>query len=288
MKRILIKDERGFVLLVVLAGLAFLSFIAAATISSSRHAARMAAARAGQIEADLLAEGGLSRAILAIDESYSDQAWPENGAPVRFALGQGTVIASIVDEAGKLDLVAAPDLMIDAVFAHIGIAPSRKEALLSALRKERAAATVERRPFAPDSLEALGRVIGLETAEVAALRPLATVHNGLGGFDAAIAPKELSALIPGMGAADFKTVSRADAPERAGSPAPAFTATSPRRIFTIRAEACTASGFLAVREALIERRAPARYARIELREPIEARFFTAPCDRQKLAAATDR
>lgn len=266
------QSERGFALLLALSGLAFLSFVAAATISDTRHAARLAAARAGEIEAAALAEAGIARGILAIDEDWTPEAWPENGAPVRFAFGHGVIAVAVQDEAGKLDLCAAPDLMAEAVLEHAGMAPERRRAILDGLRKARARAALARRAFAPASLEELAASIGLGPEEIEALRPLITVHSGLGGFDEIVGPPALAALIPGLGAS--ASVSRTGGPARADmagrppSPSPAFTVTSPRHMFTLRAEACTAGGHWAAREALIERRGPGDITRIEMREPI--------------------
>ncbi len=132
--------------------------------------------------------------------------------------------------------------------------------------------------------------MGLGAAEIAQLRPYVTVHTGLTGFDPAVAPAALVEALPGADAtalASFRPSVRADDPSRADSPAPAFTILSPRRIFTIRAEACTADGHLAAREAVVERQAPGRFARIELREPLDTRYLATPCIAQKLAAATN-
>ena len=286
------SGERGFALLMALSGLAFLSFVAAATIRDTRHDARLAAARAGEIEAGALAEAGIARAMLAIDETWSAEAWPENGALVRFRLGGGEIAVAIADEAGKVDLCAAPDLMVSAVFTHAGIAPARAQALLSALRKVRAQAAMSRRSLAPASLEELGALLIMTGAEIEAVRPWATVHSGLGGFDPVVGPRSLVALIPGVGVdadaglAQPQGPSRADAPERPPSPAPAFTAQSPRRMFTVRAEACTVSGHMGLREILVERRGPGDIRRIEVREPISAVLTASPCSRH--IAKTDR
>lgn len=281
------SGERGFALLMALSGLAFLSFVAAATISDTRHDARLAAARAGEIEAGALAEAGIARAMLAIDEAWSSEAWPENGTPVLFRLGGGEIAVAIADEAGKVDLCAAPDLMVSAVFKHAGIAPARSPLLLNALRKVRAQAAMSQRTLAPASLEELGAMLAMTGPEIEAVRPWATVHSGLGGFDPVVG-RALVALIPGVdpGRAQPQGPSRADAPERPPSPAPAFTAQSPRRMFTVRAEACTGSGHLGLREILIERRGPGDIRRIEVREPISPVLAASPCSRH--IAKTDR
>lgn len=284
-------DERGFVLLLVLAGLAFLSFVAATTLADSRHTARIAGARSSEIEAGLLAEAGLARAALSIDQAYSSDAWPENGTPVHFAFGGGNIAVSIADEAGKVDIAAAPERMVEAVFTHAGIPAARGGALVSALRNARSNAATTRRQFSPVSIEELAGMIGMTDEEADAVRPYVTVHTGLGGFDPVVASPELVALLPGAEPSALSAITqsaRADAPGRPDSPSPAFTSVSPRRIFTVRAEACTASGHLASREAVIERRSPGHFARIEMREPIDARFFSVPCEKPRVATTTDR
>ncbi|MFO1187429.1 MAG: hypothetical protein U1E87_08270 [Alphaproteobacteria bacterium] len=275
-----------------LSGLAFLSFVAAATISDTRHAARLAVARAGRSRLRR-SRAGIARAMLAIDEDWSAEAWPENGAPVPMAFGRGDIAVAIRDEAGKLDLSAAPDLMAGAVLSHAGITAERTRAILDALRKARSQAALARRTFSPTSLEELAAVIGLTREETEALRGLfITVHSGLGGFDEIVAAPALTGLIPGANAGaagpGIAGPARANMANRPPSPSPAFTATSPRHMFTLRAEACTAGGHWVAREALVERRGSGDIRRLEVREPISPQLLTMPCAAHaQTAAATD-
>jgi hypothetical protein len=79
---------------------------------------------------------------------------------------------------------------------------------------------------------------------------------------------------------------RADAPSRPPLSSPAFMAISPRLFFTIHAEACTSTGALGVREGIYVRRGPGDFARLEMREPWEAKNLAGNCPRYRPDLAT--
>lgn len=285
MKRRTQKHESGFALILVLWGLAALSLIAVALLQQTRQASTLALARESMAQANMLAEAAIERAILAIDTAPNDSAWPENGTPIPWKFAGGIALISIQDEAGKIDALGAPDLLLHAALKNADIEASRINGMMRAIRQTR----VDYERLGPlldiKTLEALGKRIGLSHTEVIRLSTVLTVRSGLPGFDTQVANPQTLRLLPNVEqsriasflAARETGLARGDAISRAASPLPAFTLRSPRGAFTVRVEACSADGFLTLREANIRRDAPGFFARLEERTPLTPKFLKNGC-----------
>jgi general secretion pathway protein K len=272
--------QEGFALVLVLWGLVLLSLVASALVVETRRAAALSQARVGEAEAALAAEAGIERALIAIDSGPDERAWPEDGTPIVWRFAGSSVAIAIEDEGGKIDAFNAPDLLLSAALGKAGLGADKQRKVMSELRQIPALAGFDGAPTGVASLDELAGITSLSSTEIERLRPFLSVRNGLAGLDPQVARADLIVHLPGVeaaGVASFaadrkRGLARADAQTRLPSPAPAFTQISPRSAFTIRAEACTAGGHLAIREAMVRRMAPGAFARLELREPTGPRF----------------
>jgi general secretion pathway protein K len=275
-------SEEGFALVMVLWGLVLLSLIAVAVVAETRNAGTLAASRAGESRAALLAEAAIERALLSIDGASGGAAWPEDGTPRMWAFGDGKAAIAIQDECGKIDAFNAPDLMLSAALSYAGLDAARAQTVMRQLRDARQKAQFTGALAQVASLDDLRGITSLNGAEIDRLRSVMTLRCGFGGFDPVVATPQVLRLLPGVDDASIqdylsertRVTARADAEDVPASPAHAFTMISPRGAFTVRAEACTADGHLAIREAMIRRDSPGHYSRLELREPITAQFLT--------------
>jgi len=269
----------------VMWGLAILSLIAAALIGEARHDALLANARAAEAQAGLLADAGIERALVAIDERASPSAWPEDGTPRQWDFAGGHMIIAIEDEAGKIDPLEAPDAIVLTALKYIGLDDKRQQKIDYDFRLAHAQSLFVGSKAAVASLDELKDVTSLTDDEIERLRPFFTLRTDLQGFDPQVANPATVNLIPGIDqsavqsylAARAQTTARADAANRPASPAPSFTVTSPRQTYSVHVEACSADGHLAIRDAVIHRLAPGKFQRLELRQPLAPRFMTSGC-----------
>jgi general secretion pathway protein K len=274
------RNEQGFALVLVMWGLAILSLMAVAMIDEARHAARLGAARVGETQAGLLAEAGIERALVAIDETPSDRAWPENGTPREW------------DFAGGRTIIA--DAIVIAALKHAGLTDARQQKIDYEFRLAHAQSLFAGSDAEVASLDELKQITSLTDDEIRRLRPIMTLRTQLQGFDPQVANPATIRLIPGLDdstvqqylADRAQSVARADADDRPASPAPAFTVQSPRKTFSVHVEACTADGHLAIREAMIHRTAPGKFERLEMRQPLQPRFMTGGCPASVKTAST--
>jgi general secretion pathway protein K len=206
----------------------------------------------GSARASALADAGVNLAVLDLvavrQQPGRPRRFPIDGTPTVCAPEPGTSIALAVrDEGGRVDLNTADERLLKALFLAAGTDEARAAALADAVidfrdadgtRRPRGAeaadyiaagraAIAKNAPF--DAVEELGQVLGIDSALMQRLAPLVTVHSGLSGIDPAAAPAVL----------------------RAGVPAD-LAASSPKRIFLVRADALTETGVRFVREAVVE------------------------------------
>ena len=217
-------------------------------------------------------------------EAMFQDGWRADGTVYAWALGGAEVRISIHDESGKIDLNAAPDALLRGLFlaaewtgpdGEIAALSDRDaDALVDAVRDyadqddltrlngaedpDYAAAGLpwgaKDAPFA--AVEELQQVLGMTPLFYQAVAPALTVHSGLKGIDASVAPRAVLLALPGTDteAVESYLNARAGAPEGGGPafvPAESFGARSRSRVFTLRAEARLDDGAIFVREAVV-------------------------------------
>ncbi|MBV1800153.1 type II secretion system protein GspK [Siccirubricoccus sp. G192] len=162
-------------------------------------ATRLAATGAGaaRLEADLAraraaAEGGIWAAAHQL-ATLPRQSRP-HPADFAFAPGGVPVVVRATDEDGRLDLNAAPEALLAALFAAAGLPPGDAATLAARVVAWREPDRQGLGPFR--SAAELGAVPGFDRALAEALRPAVTVHSGRSRPAAEAAPPLVRGLLP--------------------------------------------------------------------------------------------
>jgi len=262
----------------VLSALGLLALVAAAFAHVARSHIRIAAGAGAVARAEALADAGVHIAIL--DLVAARESGPDSR---RLALdstpfvcspgGDATLAIAVQDESGKVDINIAGPVAIRALVLGLGV--SGGEAAVDAILDYRDDDDV-RRPLGAEraeylaagklhgprngpflAVEDLASVLGLTQADADRLRPFVTIHSGLGGIDASVAPRKLvEALTRGVESGGGSSVPDndigLDTGELSTALPPQLRAVSARRAFSIHAQARLPGGATFVREAVVE------------------------------------
>ena len=308
------EKPRGIALVIVLWGLVLLAVIAAAFTTGTRTEVTLARNLVENAKAKALADAGVHAAMLGLHRREVEKRWRADGtvyslafphadpAPARLGeaslrgsqaaqAGEGEVSIVIDDEAGKIDLNAAPDELIQGLLVAVGLADGEARALTAAIAdfrdaddethlggaedaEYRAAGLAwgpKNKPF--EAVEELHQVLGMTRQVYALAAPGLTVHSRSKGVDVTVAPAIVLLALPGVDAEAVEAFTeqrqaRPGAGEQgAGQMAGAelggarittlpglgrqYASRSRGRVFTVRAEARVRSGAVFVREAVI-------------------------------------
>jgi general secretion pathway protein K len=270
------QGERGFALLLVLGVCLFLAIGATTLSSEAGSSARLAFAAAGAIRAEALAESGVNRAIAGLFDPDASSRWLSDGTPRRLSFDGGEITVRINDEAGKIDLNAAPTDLIAGLIEAVGWPADTAQTVAAAVGDYRDEDDVtgnggeESEPYrrlglahgprnGPFQLvEELSLVAGVDSSLLAAVRPYVTVYTNAPGVDPAKADRTVLRALPGLTPSDTDRIALAQrrGPEAARTVAStlasaAYLSRSSGRVFAIRSEATAENGGWAGREAVI-------------------------------------
>jgi general secretion pathway protein K len=281
----------GIALVIVLWGLVLLAVIAAAFTTETRTEVTLARNLVENAKAKALADAGVHAAMLGLHHREVEKRWRADGTVYSMASGEGEVSIVINDEAGKIDLNAAPDELIQGLLAAVGLEEAEAQALTAAIADfrdpddethlggaedaEYRAAGLARgpknKPF--EAVEELHQVLGMTREVYALAAPGLTVHSRSKGVDVTVAPEIVLRALPGVDAEAVEAFTQqrqtrtGEGEQAAGQMAGAelggarmtalpglgrkYAARSRGRVFTVRAEARVRSGAVFVREAVI-------------------------------------
>lgn len=205
---------------------------------------------------------------------FGPPKWRTNGTIYEWPLGDGTVLISIQDEAGKIDLNAATENLLLQLFRALDPSEQEPEALVDRLidfrdidhdRRPLGAEDIDYqradlgygakdRPF--ERTDELRRVLGVTPELFALMMPLITVHSGQRGVDPDVAPAAVLAVLSATDqSADSlfapETTTRAASARAVRGQIRQNTSSSRERAFTIKAEGRTVGGGVFVRQAII-------------------------------------
>jgi len=173
-----------------------IAFIVAHLTASGRTEVRIAGNLVADAVAEAAADGAIAAAIFNQLEANPDQRWPLNREAHELIIGNSRVTVQLEDEAGRVNPSAASPALLQALLrvtgsdpesarrlaAAIGgwvgselAQPSQKNALLA---EYRAAGLDYGPPGEPlETLDELGRVLGMTPAVLAAIRPHLTLFG---------------------------------------------------------------------------------------------------------------
>jgi general secretion pathway protein K len=183
------RKSRGFALLIVLWTLVLIAFVVAHITASGRSEIRIANNLVDNAVARAAADGAIAAAIFSLSNPRPEQRWPLDGAPRRLAVGDSRIALRVVDEASYINPNLASPQLLQALLLTLGANPQLAQRVAVAiadwvgsaqdprppealLADYRAAGLDYQPPAAPlESLDELGRVLGVTPAVLAALRP---------------------------------------------------------------------------------------------------------------------
>ncbi len=210
------RHERGLALVVVLWGIAALSLIAGAMLASAVNSARIGHNAWSQLKVQTAADTGVQAAILSLFDPDPAHGLALDGRAQKIASAEGTVIVSIQDEAGRIDLNFAGRALLRDYFRSAGMDADAAEALADRVidwRSPKGARSLNgasagdydkagyawRPRGAPfQSVDELSLVMGMTPDLFRRLAPGLTVYSHMASFDTNYAPKEVLAVIAGM------------------------------------------------------------------------------------------
>jgi general secretion pathway protein K len=236
---------------------------------ATRNAVSLAQARA-------IADGAVERTAFELMRPRVADTWTFDGQAHRWTDGDATVVAVAVDEAAKIDINAAPDLLLKNMLMNIGgLEEPSAAALVDAivdwrdpddLRRPNGAELTEYRaanskyvpanaPF--ETIGEAARVLGMTPAVFRRIAPVITVYSRQPGVNAATAARDVLLALPNTTAevVDAYIEQRTQAlanklPVPPFPPAQAF-GSGPVPVWRIRAEATLPDGVTFAREAVL-------------------------------------
>jgi len=236
---------------------------------ATRNAVSLAQARA-------IADGAVERTAFELMRPRVADTWTFDGQAHRWTEGDATVVAVAVDEAAKIDINAAPDLLLKNMLMNIGgLEEPSAAALVDAivdwrdpddLRRPNGAELPEYRaanskyvpanaPF--ETIGEAARVLGMTPAVFRRIAAVITVYSRQPGVNAATAARDVLLALPNTTAevVDAYIEERTQAlanklPVPPFPPAQAF-GSGPVPVWRIRAEATLPDGVTFAREAVL-------------------------------------
>jgi general secretion pathway protein K len=192
------RRSGGFALLIVLWTLVLIAFIVARLTASGRTEIRIAGNLVADAVTEAAGDGAIFTAIFNQLDPSPDQRWPLNGQAHELMIGSSRVLAQLEDEAGRVNpSTASPDLL-EALLRTTGSDPESAHRLAAAIGQWAGSAQVTpaTRPqntvpadyraagldYGPpgeplETLDELGRVLGVTPAVLAAIRPHLTLFG---------------------------------------------------------------------------------------------------------------
>jgi general secretion pathway protein K len=229
------RRNRGFALLIVLWTLVLVAFLVLHMTASGRTEIRIANNLVANAVAAAAADGAIAEAIFNLSDPRPEQRWPLDGPPRILAVGECPVVVRLEDEASRINPnLAAPELMA-ALLQVLGSDPNAAQHIAAAIAdwvgssatpqtvdalqaEYRAAGLDYGPPGAPlETMDELGRVLGVTPTLYAALKPHLTLYG----------PAE-----PKPGIDPIVTAALAQLPQLGGSAPP--SAPTPQDTLTVR------------------------------------------------------
>ena len=188
------RRSRGFALLIVLWTLVLIAFIVAHLTASGRTEIQIARNLVANAIAEAAGDGAISAAIFNQLDPNPDQRWRLNGEAHQLTIGNSRVTVQLEDEAGRVNPNTASPALLEALLRTTGSDPESARRLAAAIGQwvgsqpgagpqnamaaYRAAGLDYGPPGEPlETLDELGRVLGMTPAVLAAIRPHLTLFG---------------------------------------------------------------------------------------------------------------
>jgi general secretion pathway protein K len=268
--------QRGIALVLVLWLTILLMVIAGGFAFSMRSEAMSARNSLSLAQARAAANGAVERMAFELSRPRYPVAWASDGQLRRWREGDIDIVASGVDESSRIDVNAAPDVLLKGLMEQVGGADSDAAARIvdgildwrdpdeakrpnGAEEADYRQAEVPQRPAnAPfETVSEVARVLGMTPAIYARIADSLTVNSRQPGINTATASRNVLLALPNAtpAAVDAYLQQRADAlaaklPAPPFPPASAFAAGAVP-VWRIRTQATTPDGVTFAREAVV-------------------------------------
>jgi general secretion pathway protein K len=242
--------------------LALLALVAASFTLTSHTDIEIARNQVAGTEARQLADSGVARAIVGLNDPQPARRWVADGRPYRWRFGDGEVAISVVDESGKINLNAAPREALESAFRSAGAGDALSGDLADAvLDRRQGASHLTSNGQAFIAIEDLQTLPGMTAPLYYRATLLFTVYGQSPGVNSMVAARDVLLALPDAdpGEIDSFLADRAAAREPGAGAIPPTPPLSVARylsggmtgIVTISARATTATGAVFVRAATI-------------------------------------
>ena len=189
------RPNGGFALIIVLWTLVLIAFIVVHLTANARTEIRIASNLVANAVAQAAADGAIFEAIFNQSDPQPDQRWPVDGKARELTIGNSRVTLRLDDEAWWINPNSASPALLEALLRVTGSDAESARRLASAigewvgsapaprprnvtLPEYRAAGLDYGPPVAPlETLDELGRVLGMTPATLAAIRPHLTLFG---------------------------------------------------------------------------------------------------------------
>jgi general secretion pathway protein K len=259
--------ERGVALLLVLWVLALVAALVLAFVGNADVALRVARNDDATAHARLLAESGVTLAILALTDQGATR-WRADGTPHQVSDNGGTIEISAEDENGKIDLNVAPPELFIGLFRTLGASDAGATAAATAIINWRSGkgdapaadsdantpAPVPRQFF---DVSEVAQIAGIGRDLYRQAAPFLTVYSFSPYINPLTAPAEVLRSLPGANEASIeaflanRAAALADPATAPQLPGIGDVAVAPVTIVTITAHAESGSGARFTREAVV-------------------------------------
>ena len=210
------EREGGFAVLLAIWVLILISLMAATLSAQTQSVTRVAQNRAELAAARGLADAGVAFGLAGLLDPVVANRWPADGRTRRIRYGGGTIEIHVQDEAGKLDLNAAPIELINGLVHALGIDDAAGAGVTNGIEARRrlyaAALSDADRAAASEDDTPLAAAVQLPFAEVSELRlaaqipqsvyerlrPFVTVYTNSARINLLTAPQIVLLALPGL------------------------------------------------------------------------------------------
>jgi general secretion pathway protein K len=189
------RQNSGFALIIVLWTLVLIAFIVTHLTATGRTEIRIAGNLVANAVTLAAADGAIFGAIFNQSDPQPQRRWPVDGSTRELVVGNGRVLVRLEDEAWWINPNSASPALLEALLRATGSDPKSAHGMANAIGEwvgsapvarpqnvvvgdYRAAALDYGPPGAPlESLDELGRVLGMSPATLATIRPHLTLFG---------------------------------------------------------------------------------------------------------------
>jgi general secretion pathway protein K len=277
------RRQRGIALILALWLTVMLTVIASGFAFSMRSEALAARNMISLAQARAAADGAVERTVFELSRTATPETWKRDGTPHTWKDGDVTLTASATDEAAKIDLNTANEVLLRSLFTNIGgadpdLAAHIADAILDwrdaddltrpngAEEADYRAAGLKYKPAnAPfETVTELARVMGVTPAIYARVADTLTVHSRQAGINPLTASRNVLLALPNATpeVVDAYLAQRSEALQ-ANQPVPPFPlaqgfAAGAGPVWRVRAVATLPDGVTFAREAVVSPSGDAR------------------------------